>query len=100
MPIAEWGVIARSRSTQIQLRKSLAEAYTSSDEALTAAEQFAGELNQQAKFGLTDWIGQQDALVGGPHEVNPNPAEAAPVVTPSGLHITAGGVVGMNGRIS
>ena len=73
MAIAQWGVIARSRSTQLQIRKKLATPFDTPQAAQTAAEEFQTELNQEAKFGLTDWVGVEDAVAGGPNEANPAP---------------------------
>ena len=68
MAIAQWGVVARSRSTQLQIRKKLATPFDNPQEAQVAAAEFQAELNQAAKFGLTDWVGMEDAAEGGPHE--------------------------------
>jgi hypothetical protein len=68
MAIAQWGVIARSRSTQLQIRKKLATPFDNPADAQAAALAFQEELIQAAKFGLTDWIGMEDAVAGGPHE--------------------------------
>lgn len=68
MAIAQWGVVARSRSTQLQIRKKLETPFDNPADARTAADAFQAELNQAAKFGLTDWVGMEDAVAGGPHE--------------------------------
>jgi len=93
MAIAQWGVIARSRSTQLQIRKKLETPFDNPQDANTAALAFQEELNQAAKFGLTDWIGIEDAVEGGPNEPNPTPD----------LTVTGGsssvGHMGMNGLV-
>jgi hypothetical protein len=68
MAIAQWGVIARSKSTQLQIRKKLETPFDNPAAAQTAALAFQEELIQAAKFGLTDWVGMEDAVEGGPHE--------------------------------
>lgn len=93
MAIAQWGVVARSRSTQLQIRKKLATPFATPTEAQEAALAFETELNQAAKFGLTDWIGIEDADVGGPNEANP-----APDLTVTGGSSTQNHM-GMNGII-
>jgi hypothetical protein len=93
MAIAQWGVIARSRSTQLQIRKQLVTPFDTPAAAAAAALAFEAELNQAAKFGLTDWVGVEDAVVGGPNEANPAPD---PTVTGgAGTH----NHMGMNGLI-
>jgi hypothetical protein len=73
MAIENWGVIARSESTGIQIRKKLDEAHDSHDEAAVAATAWELELNTEQKFGLSDWKARPDAVEGGPHEANPDP---------------------------
>jgi hypothetical protein len=93
MAIAQWGVVARSRSTQLQIRKKLVTPFSTPEAAQAAALAFETELNQAAKFGLTDWQGTEDADAGGPNEANPAPD---PTVTGgAGTH----NHMGMNGLI-
>lgn len=93
MAIAQWGVIARSRSTQLQIRKKLETPFSDPADARAAAEAFQTELNAAAKFGLSDWAGMEDAVAGGPNEANPAPD---PTVTGgAGTH----NHMGMNGLI-
>jgi hypothetical protein len=94
MAIAQWGVIARSRSTQLQIRQKLATPFTNPADAQAAALEFQTELNSAAKFGLTDWIGMEDAVAGGPHEA---PVAVDPTVTGG---TSTHSHTGMNGLIS
>jgi len=71
-----WGIVARSRSTGIQIRKPLAEPYTDPGSAQAAADAWTLELNTEQKFGLNDWLARYDAASGGPTENNINPAMA------------------------
>lgn len=93
MAIAQWGVIARSRSTQLQIRKPLTTPFATPVEAATAAAAFEAEMNQAAKFGLTDWVGVEDAVAGGPNEANPAPDLTVTGGTSTHSHM------GMNGLI-
>ena len=93
MAIAQWGVIARSRSTQLQIRQKLTAPFDDPAAAHLAAAAFETELNQAAKFGLTDWVGMEDAVEGGPHEPNPAPD---PTVTGGASTVN---YTGMNGII-
>lgn len=70
----EWGIVARSRSTGIQIRKKLTEAYTDPELAIVAAADWAQELNTDSKFGLNDWVGRYDHIEGGPTEDRVEPA--------------------------
>ncbi len=107
-----WGIVARSRSTGIQIRKPLAQPLTDPELAQDAAEAWTVELNTEEKFGLTDWTARYDAAQGGPGEDNINPAmathpaHAQPAATPEanmqayrGERIQPGSYTGMNGRI-
>ena len=94
MAIAQWGVIARSRSTQLQIRKKLATPFDTPAAAQAEAAVFETELNQAAKFGLTDWVGVEDAVAGGPNEANPAPDPTVTGGTSTHNH------VGMNGLVS
>ena len=93
MARAQWGVVARSRSTQLQIRQKLETPFLTPAAAQAAALVFETELNQAAKFGLTDWVGMEDAALGGPHE--------APVAVD--LTVTGGSGrvnhMGMNGTL-
>ena len=93
MAIAQWGVIARSRSTQLQIRKKLETPFDNPADAQTVALAFQTELNSAAKFGLTDWVGMEDAVAGGPHEP---PVPVDPTVT-GGTSTT--NHMGMNGQV-
>ena len=66
----QWGIVARSRSTGIQIRKPLAQAYTDPQAAIDDALAWQAELNSDAKFGLTDWSARYDHVEGGPTEAN------------------------------
>jgi len=73
MAIIHWGVIARSESTGIQIRKKLEEAHGNNDDAARDAIAWEAELNTERKFGLADWKARPDHTEGGPHEANPDP---------------------------
>jgi hypothetical protein len=97
-----WGIVARSRSTGIQIRKPLAEPYSDPAAASDAAVAWTEELNQEQKFGLNDWVARYDHVEGGPGEDNVNPAEAvhpahAQPNTPMGQNMA--NYTGMNGRL-
>ena len=93
MEIEKWGVIARSRSTQLQIRKKLTVPFDNPVDANTAALAFQAELNAAAKFGLTDWVGVEDAVEGGPHEPNPTIDTTVSGGTSTVNHM------GMNGQV-
>jgi hypothetical protein len=98
--IMEWGIVARSRSTGIQIRKQLTEAYTDPELAIVAAADWAQELNTESKFGLNDWVGRYDHVEGGPTENNVNPAmiEHPPHAQPD-RDMPGTAAMGMNGRL-
>jgi len=100
MAIAEWGVIARSESTGIQIRKKLDEAHDDYEDAAVAAISWETELNTEQKFGLSDWKTRPDATQGGPHEANPDPL-AGPVAQQPNLRINpnTGNASGMGGLL-
>lgn len=100
-----WGIVARSRSTGIQIRKPLAQPFTDPGLAQDAADAWTLELNTEQKFGLTDWVSRYDAAEGGPTEDNVNPAMTAhpahadPTVDRGTNQQTYAGYTAMNGRL-
>jgi hypothetical protein len=93
-----WGVIARSESTGIQIRKKLDDAHDDHDDAATAAIAWEAELNTEQKFGLADWKARPDAATGGPHEANPDPL-AGPAPQQPNARASTSPVAGMSGLL-
>ena len=98
MAIVQWGIIARSGSTGIQIRKKLTQAYDNHDDAAAAAIVWEEELNTEQKFGLTDWRARTDHIEGGPHaEDNPDPLKNPLPQQPNATTATGTGHSGMSG---
>ena len=100
MAIVEWGVVARSESTGIQIRKKLDEAHDDHDDAALASIAWQAELNAEQKFGLSDWKARPDAVEGGPHEANPDPLAGPAAPRPDArANPTTGEATGMSGLL-
>lgn len=93
-----WGVIARSESTGIQIRKKLDDAHDDHDDAAIAAVAWEAELNTTQKFGLSDWKARPDAVEGGPNEANPDPL-AGPAPLQPNRNDSGTPVAGMSGLL-
>lgn len=97
----EWGIVARSRSTGIQIRKKLSVNYTDPQLAQAAADLWQGELNAESRFGVADWAAWCDAAEGGPSEENVEPAmvQHPAHADPATQSTSASSTLGMNGRL-
>jgi hypothetical protein len=89
MALVEWGIVARSQSSGVQIRKKLAEPYTDQVAAQTDADAWTAELNTEQKFGLSDWVARIDHVEGGPHSENPNPLDGPAPQQPDAPAVTA-----------
>lgn len=100
MAIVHWGIIARSESTGIQIRKKLDQAHDNHDLAAAGAIEWEAELNTEKKFGLADWKARTDHTQGGPHEDNPDPLDGpAPLNPDAKANPTPGISTGMSGLL-
>ena len=88
MAIVHWGIIARSESTGIQIRKKISQAHDNQADAAADAAAWQLELNTEKKFGLEDWKAREDHTEGGPHEANPDPLQGP---APQQPNATTGG---------
>jgi hypothetical protein len=96
----QWGIVARSRSTGIQIRKPLAQPYTDPEAAIDAANLWQAELNTESKFGLNDWLARYDHVEGGPTETNVVPTMIEhPENAQPNRAMPEGQTMGMNGRL-
>ena len=93
-----WGIIARSESTGIQIRKKLDEAHDDHDDAARGAITWEAELNTEQKSGLADWKARPDAAEGGPHEANPDPL-AGPAAPQPNANARSTPVAGLSGLL-